>query len=75
MMATRLQDMSPSSSRAFGSGEGANNKSPANKGSKAELRKALEMPMYDNEDLSLSKIQEVKSSQLSALNDDEASQM
>jgi len=61
-MATRLHDLTPSSSRATGVGVGNDGglQSPAHKDSpKTGLRKALEMPMYDNGDLSLSKIQEV----------------
>ena len=64
MMANRFGDLSPSSSRAYGlqeeNGENAGNeKELADEDcQQANLKKALEMPMYDNEDLASDKIED-----------------
>ena len=70
-MANRFGDLSPSSSRACGleeeNGENkANGKAPADRDSQqTNLKKVLEMPMYDNEDLGSDKVQEVDARSIS----------
>ena len=79
MMANRFGDLSPSSSRACGleeeNGENkANGKAPADRDSQqTNLKKVLEMPMYDNEDLGSDKVQEVDA-RSNSFHDAEASQ-
>ena len=78
MMANRLGDLSPSSSRACGLEEdndqnGLNGAGPADRDSqKATLNKVLEMPMYDNADLGSNKVQEINT-HLNSFHDDVAS--